>query len=169
MILAAFAALLGEPVVVPEAPPVIAQAAPATVVLPAGTPVRLVTVGAIDSRSVKQGQRFALAIADDVMVGTRVVIPRGTPAVGEVEAVSAKGMFGQAAKLSLEPLFVDVGGERVNLAGTNNESGKDATTAAAIATVITPFGLMLTGKSVTVPVGAALPGQVRSDVTLTVR
>jgi hypothetical protein len=97
-----------------------------------------------------------------------VVVPRGTAAVGEVEAVSGTGMFGKAARLVLQPLFIDVGGERINLIGSTSEKGKDGTTAAAITTVITPFGLFITGKKATVPSGSVLLGRVRTDIVLPV-
>ena len=143
------------------------QARPAaSIIVPAGTAVRLVTVGMVDSRSVVQGQRFGLRVDEDVTVGSQVVIPRGAEAVGEVEAVSGKGAFGMAARLVLRPLFIDIAGERVNLVGFTKERGKDGTAAAAITTAITPFGLLITGKSATVPTGSLLLGRIRSDVTL---
>ena len=140
---------------------------PASVMLPAGTPVHLVTVDAVDSRSAKQGQRFALRIDEDVSVGTTVVIQRGTAAVGEVEAVSGKGMVGKPGKLVLRPLFVEIAGQRVNLVGVNEERGKDATTGVAVGSILlSPLGMFITGKSASVPAGSPLPGRVRTDVTL---
>ena len=136
-------------------------------VLPAGTSVRLATLAPIDSRSVKQGQRFALRVVDDVTVGSRIVIPRGTDAVGEVEALSGKGMFGKAAALSLRPLFVEVAGQRVNLVGTSTEKGHDATAGAAVTTILVgAFGLIITGKSAKVPIGSTMFGRVRTVVAL---
>jgi hypothetical protein len=165
MILAALALFVAEPQASASAPASV-QAPSATIVLPAGLAVRLVTVGVVDSRSVKQGQRFALAMAEDVTVGSSVVIPRGTPAVGEVDAVSGKGAFGMAAKLVVRPLFVDIAGQRVNLVGTNDKGGKGAVTEAAVTTAITPFGLFITGKSAVIPAGSLLLGRVRTDVSL---
>ena len=165
MILAALALIAADaPASAPIPAPV--QAPTAKVVVPAGTAVRLETVGTVDSRSVKQGQRFALRLAEDVMVGSQLAIPKGTPAVGEVEAVSGKGAFGMAAKLVVRPLFLDIGGERVNLVGMNDKSGKGQTTEAAVTTAVVTFGLFITGKSATVPPGSLLLGRVRSDVAL---
>jgi hypothetical protein len=136
-------------------------------VVPAGTPVRLTIVAPINSRSFIQGQRFALRLAEDLAVGSRVVIPRGTAAVGEVEAVSGKGMFGKPGRLVLRPLFIDFADERVNLIGASTDKGHDGTAAAAVTTVlIGAFGLVITGKSATVPAGSTLLGRVRSDVSL---
>jgi hypothetical protein len=168
MIAAAAILLLGAAQAAADVPvpPPVQQAAPAPLMLPAGTALRLTTVDEISSRSVRQGQRFALRVANDVLVGSRIVIPSGTAAVGEVEALSGKGMFGKAARLSLQPLFVDLAGERVNLLGTSETRGHGATTAAAIATVFSPLGLLITGKSVVVPAGTVLYARVRSDVVV---
>lgn len=137
-------------------------------VLAAHTPVRLTTNGTIDSRSIRQGQRLALTVADDVTVGSRIVIPRGTPAAGEIESLSEKGMFGQSARFALRPLYVDIAGHRVNLAGTSEQKGKNAVAAAAVTTVLTNgLGLFITGKSAVLPAGSTLLGEVRSDVTIT--
>lgn len=166
MILAALALLAAD---VPASPP--AQAASqqpiAGILLPAGTPVRLRTVDALDSRSASQGQRFKLLVDEDVVVGTAVIIRRGMAAVGEVEAVSGKGMVGKSGRLVLQPLFVEVAGKRVNLVGANVERGKDATGGVAVASILTNgLGLFITGKSATVAPGSTILGRIRTDVTL---
>lgn len=140
-----------------------------SVVLPAGTPVELKTVDPLDSRTAKQGQRFALQVSEDIVVGATTVIPRGTAAVGEVEAVSGKGMVGKAGRLVLQPLFIDVSGERINLLGTNDQRGKDSTAGVAVGSLlISGLGIFITGRSASVPAGSPLPGRVRTDVALPV-
>lgn len=162
MILPALASLLAD---LPAAPQVPQPAA--SIVIPAQTPVQLSTVDPLDSRSVKQGQRFALRVSEDVTVGATVVIPRGTPAVGEVEALSGKGMVGKAGRLELRPLFIEIAGQRLNLEGTSNKRGTDSTTGVAVGSLlISGLGIFITGKSASVPAGSPLPGWVRSDVAL---
>jgi hypothetical protein len=139
------------------------------IAVPAGTPVQLVTVDPLDSRTVRQGQRFRLRVAEDVTVGSAVVVPRGAAAVGEVEAVSGKGMVGKAGRLQLQPLFVEMAEQRVNLIGTLNERGADSTTGVAVGSLlISSLGIFITGKSASVPAGSLLPARVRTDVTLPV-
>ena len=129
--------------------------------------MQLETVVAVDSQSAVQGQRFGLRVSKDVNIGSQVIIPRGTLAVGEVEAVSGKGMFGKAGRLVLQPLFIDIGGERVNLSGTIVDGGHDGTTAAAVTTALVgAWGLFITGKSATVPAGSSLSARVRTDISL---
>ena len=154
---------------VPASPPVQPASlhSVAEILLPAGTPVRLKTVDALNSRSAAQGQRFKLVVDEDVAVGTAVIIPRGMAAVGEVEAVSGKGMVGKSGRLVLRPLFIEVAGKRVNLVGANVERGKDATGGVAVASVLTSgLVLFITGKSPPVPSGSTILGRVRTDVML---
>ena len=159
MILAALALLAAQ------APA--AQPAAGGILLPAATPIQLSTVDVLDSRSIRQGERFALRVSEDVLVGSTVVIPKGSAAVGEVEAVSGKGMVGKAGRLIVRPLFVEVGGQRVNLVGMTKERGADSTTGVAVGSLLlSGWGVFITGKSASVPAGSPLPGQVRTDVTL---
>jgi hypothetical protein len=132
--------------------------------LSAGTQLRFTTDALLDSRSLVQGQRFGLKLADDVMVGGKVVIPRGTAAVGEVESLREKGMLGKSAKFVVRPLFIEWNGRRINVVGSNEHSGKRAVTEAAVATAVVTFGVFITGKSATLPAGSMLYGAVRDDV-----
>jgi hypothetical protein len=160
------AALMLALLPVPATPPPAANP-PALVRLPVGTPIRFTTNGPIDSRSIRQGERFGLTVADDVMAGGQLVMPRGTPAVGEVEALSDRGSFGRGAKFTLVPLFVDFGGQRINLTGAAKTEGRSQVGAAAVTTVlIGGVGLLITGRSATLPAGSELRGEVRSEVSL---
>ncbi|HEX6740270.1 MAG TPA: hypothetical protein VF079_00550 [Sphingomicrobium sp.] len=159
MILAALALLAAQATA--------AQPVAAGILLPADTPIQLSTVDVLDSRSIRQGQRFALRVSEDVLVGSTVVIPKGAAAVGEVEAVSGKGMVGKAGRLIVRPLFVDVAGERVNLVGMIKERGADSTTGVAVGSLLlSGWGLFITGKSASLPAGSPLPGRVRTDASI---
>lgn len=157
--LAAAVPQLAVPGVVTEA------SADGTVTLAAMTPVRLATRNVIDSRSVRQGQRFALAVTEPVKLGERFVIPAGTPAVGEVEAVTAKSSGGLAGKLALVPLFIEWRGERIFLRGRREEAGGSGVGASVAVTVLlSPLGGLISGQSATVPAGSIIDGEIRSDV-----
>jgi len=137
------------------------------IVIPARTRVQLSTVDPLDSRTVKQGQRFSLRVSEDVTVDSVAVIPRGTPAIGEVEAVSGKGMVGKPGRLVLRPLFIELSGERINLIGTSDEHGADATAGVAAGSLLlSAWGIFITGKSASVPAGSPVPARVRSDVSV---
>ncbi len=138
-----------------------------TSLIRAGTPVAFVTESVIDSRTVRQGQRFTIIVVDDVIVGDKPLILKGTRAIGEVEAVTGKGMFGKPGTLALRPLFVELGGQRIYFDGLTEQRGKEQVGGAAVATFAAgAFGLIITGKSATLPAGSRLEGRVRSDVTI---
>ena len=163
----AFAAVLAMQVLPPAPPSAPVNEASAKVVLHRDTPVRFVTEAAIDSRSVRQGQRFTIIVAEDVAADGRIVLPKGARAIGEVDAVTGKGMFGKPGSLVLRPLFIEQGDQRIYLDGVMEQRGQKQVGGAAAATVLTGgFGLIITGKSATVPAGATLEGRIRSDVTL---
>ena len=135
------------------------------VLLPAWTPVRLVTQALIDSRSAHQGQRFGLTITEDVKVGDRIVIPRSTPAVGEVEVLAQKSPGGNSGRLVLAPLFIDWAGDRIYLRGHSETAGKGAV-GASVATqvLLSPLGFFISGKSATLPAGSVIEAETRNDV-----
>ncbi len=81
--------------------------------------------------------------------------------------MTGKGMFGKPGSLMLRPLFVELGGQRINLDGVIEQRGKKQVGGAAVATVaVGALGLIITGKSATLPAGSRLDGRVRSDVTV---
>jgi len=165
VIAALFAALLWQGAAEPPALPPATAAAP--LVLRAGTVVRFATEGPIDSRSVSQGQRFGIVVAEDVRIGDLLLLPRGTRAVGEVEAMTERGVFGKAGSLALQPLFVNHGGQRIYFEGLSHQQGKNQVGGAAAATfLLGGLGLMITGKNVQVPAGSPMIGTVRSDVSI---
>jgi len=144
----------------------LAAAAPAGI--PAGTPVPLTTGEALDSRTARQGQRVALSVRSDVAIDGMTVIRAGTPAVGEIEELSGKGMFGKAGRLTLTPLFVTLpGGRRLFLSGRESQRGTRQVAGAAVTTVLlSGLGMFITGKSAVVPPGTPIEGEVRSDFAL---
>lgn len=159
--------------VAPAAPPLSAPADPAgpatdasgEIVLPAGTPVPLVMLGAISSKTHRQGDRFELAVAADVIVGGHVLIPKGSRALGEVTRHVAKGAYGRSGKLELAPLYVTVAGLRIRLDGRSRRSGADAAAGAILAaTVIGGLASVVSGKSAAVPAGTALPAFTHRDL-----
>lgn len=136
-------------------------------VLRAGTPVLMVTTSPISSRRARQGQRFDLAVAEDVLVDGMVVIPRGSRGVGDVARVVEKGMFGKAGKLEVRVLFVEVGGRRIRLDGRATDKGKSGLGPTAAAVVLVGvWGGFVTGKSAVIPAGSTLTGHVYEDLPL---
>src|SRR4051812_44769212 len=85
-------------------------AAAGLVTLSAGTPINLAMAEEINSSTQTAGDTFKLTVLEDVKVGDTVVIPRGTPAMGEVTWRTGKGSFGKSGKLEFAIRSIDLGG-----------------------------------------------------------
>ena len=137
-------------------------------VLKAGTPVPLETLGEVSSKTHKQGDRFELAVSEDILVNGQVVIPRNARAIGEIAEHRAKGAFGRAGRLEIMLLHVEVAGRRIRLDGTMGDNGRDSAVP-AIATGIIVAGVLgatIRGKHATLPAGTRITGYVHRDLTL---
>lgn len=146
----------------------VAGQVPERLTLGAGTPVPLVTLDEVSSKTHGQGDRFALKVRDDVSVAGYIVIPRGAGAVGEVVRHTAKGGFGRAGELEVQLLHVEVNGRRIRLAGDLGNAGKDATIpGAVVGAVIGGFlASAIVGKHAVIPEGTSITGYVHRDVPL---
>jgi hypothetical protein len=146
----------------------VAGQVPEWMVLRAGTPVPLVTLDEVSSKTHSQGDRFAMRVSENVSVAGHIVIPRGASAVGEVARHTAKGSFGRAGELEVQLLHVEVSGRRIRLDGDSRRAGKNATVpAAAVGAVIAGFlGSAITGKHAIIPVGTPITGYIHRDVPL---
>jgi hypothetical protein len=147
-------------------PTMSAVAAPAaeTVVLKLGTAVPMKTTAEMTSKKTKVGERFALVVASDVVVGGQVVIPAGATGVGEVVSVTKKGAFGRSGKIQVRVLYVDVGSTRIELTGTFDTAGKGNTTGTGVAAVaVGVFSAFVTGKSAIIAPGTEINGYAAKD------
>jgi len=78
----------------------------AETMLRAGTPVPLKMLEELTTKGkkLKVGHRFRMEVAQPVTVGGTVVIPAGTPAMGEVTEVRNKGMWGKSGRINARVL-----------------------------------------------------------------
>jgi hypothetical protein len=104
--------------------PVLAQAGGT---IPTGTPIPVVTDQSISSKDAKIGQPVAGTIAKDVIVGGKVVIPKGSAAKLSVSSVQTSGRLSTPAKLYLRLRTVTVKGKTYSFATSSagrTEKGK---------------------------------------------
>jgi hypothetical protein len=143
--------------------------APAPLTLRAGTPVPMVTLAELNSKSHRQGSRFDLAVSEDVRVNGCVVIPKGAQAVGEVARHVARGGLAKSGKLELRLLHVTVGDRRIRLDGSRQHAGPGATGSPAMTGVfILAIGSLLQGRDASVPAGTPITGYVHRDLPLAI-
>lgn len=119
----------------------------------------------MDSKRVKQGDKFDVTVSRDVMLGDYVVIPRGTHGHGQISYRTGKGAFGKSAKMEFDVTDVQLGQRTIPLSGHYRIEGQGNTgaTVAAVATVwiASPF---ITGHSATANQGSEWKGSTKEPI-----
>ncbi len=143
-----------------EAPvPAVALQRPAgqPAALPANTELLLSMNDDLTTKGIEEGHKFRLTLVRDVTLGDYVVIPKGTPAVGEVTWKTGKGAFGKSGKMEVALRYIDMNGRHVPIEGKYRQEG-EGNTAATVAGVIAAgvFAGFITGKSAKIPQGREL-------------
>ena len=175
---AAIAALVSTPLSarpVAQDQPAAAQAeAPAAapeaglLTLAAGTPITLAVAHEVNSSTHRQGDTFPLTVLNDVRIGDTTVIPRGTPAVGEVTWRTGKGAFGKSGKLEFSLRYIDLNGQHIPVTGDYRQEGEGNTVAVGVGIIaVGIFAGFITGKRARVPMGRELMSQLAQPVQFT--
>ena len=136
-------------------------------VLRTGTPVALKTREALTTKGKKlrPGARVQLEVAEPVLLDGAVVIPAGTPAVGEVTDVRNKGMWGKSGRINARVLYATVNGRQIRMTGAFDDRGTTGTGGVVASAVFIPVaGFFVTGTSANIPVGAPVGGFLDEDV-----
>lgn len=152
------------PPVVPAPAVAEAVAAPAPapdLVLIAGTPVTLAVAEEVNSSTHRAGDSFKLTVLNDVMMGDKILIPRGTPAFAEITWRTGKGAFGKSGKLEFSLRYIDLGGRKIPVTGDYRQEGEGNTVATGVGVIaVGVFAAFITGKRARLPVGRELMAQV---------
>ena len=148
---------------------VVMVGAPPANVLRTGTEVSLKLMEGLttEGKKLRVGYRFQMETAEPVLVNGQVVVPAGSPAVGEITEVRNKGMWGKSGHLTASILHLTVNGRQIRLTGTFDDKGVTGTGAVVGAILLLPVvGFFTTGTSARIPVGAPVKGFVGEDVPL---
>jgi hypothetical protein len=137
-------------------------------VLRTGTPISLRVLQGITTKNkvARINDRVRMEVAENVTVNDIVVIPAGSPAVGELTEVRNKGMWGKSGRLVARALTVNANGRTIRLSGTfDNKGGSGTGGAVAVsALVFLPAGFFMTGKSAEMPTGMVVKAFIDEDV-----
>lgn len=122
--------------------------------LPSGSRVRLMLAEWLNSKQVKPGQEVHFCVAEDLNLGGRVVLPRGTPALGRVATAQAAAKGSQQGELAIEVSSLTApDGKVLSLRGSDAfEGGLNAANFLAFGIL----GFAAAGEDVLVPAGAEL-------------
>jgi hypothetical protein len=123
------------------------------VTVPELTPVVVRMEEEISSKKHKPGDRFRISIAEDVRVGSAVVIPAGSAGEGEVIHAAKPGAGGKGGELILAARYVRVADIEVRLRSfALGVTGKDHSDGAlASSFVVGPLAMFVRGGAVIVP------------------
>lgn len=145
--------------------------------LPAGTLVQLRLTGPVSTRDAKQGDVVNLRVADDVYLGTKLVIRKDETTTASITEVRGPRNWGRSARLGFEFGAVKaVDGTAVALGPWSKETRKEESMGyAAGATVggavlLGPVGLVggmfVKGNHVELPAGQEFKAAVRWDTAV---
>ena len=141
--------------------------APATHRVPAGTELVFEMVQAVGSKGSQRGDRFDLRLAEPLYADGRLLLPVGTPAVGEVVHADRARSGGQAGELILAARYLVAGDARINLRSFKAGTGRSRTGASAATSVAAgPLGLFVRGGNIELPAGTLITAQLREDTSL---
>ena len=140
-------------------------------VLPANTEITMRMNEEVTTRgdSWSEGDTFNLTVSNDVMLGSYVVIPRGSRASGRITWLTSRGMFGKSGKMDIELEYVEVNGQRIAVDGTYRQEGEGATLATVGGVILAGvFGGFITGRSARIPADRELTATTEADLELAI-
>lgn len=168
----------GAPLALPapvEAPAATAADAPCCTV-PARTMVEIEILETVNSKANHSRQSFAFRLAEPLTMNGRVVVPAGTPGVGEVVHAARARAGGKAGELILAARYLDLNGTRIPLRslrygrsqGVDNSGAVNtgAMVAAAVLPMAAMLGYLIAGGEVNIPAGTRANAQTSAEITL---
>jgi hypothetical protein len=106
-----------------------------------------------------------MEVAANVERGGIVVIPAGTPAVGEITEVRNKGMWGKSGYVSARVISLRLGDRNVRLSGTFDDKGITGTGGVVAAVAFVPIaGFFTTGTSAMIASGSPVKAFLDEDL-----
>lgn len=146
------------------APPTTSAPAAQLVALPqltTGTPVRLMVLKEINSRTARIGDKFKLRVDEPIYLNGAPVVPVGATAWGEIASVEKNGAVGKGGRLGARLLYLDLPSGQVPLRGDYADRGGGNGAGVVLAVVgFGLFGLLTGGDSARLKAGDTFTGYV---------
>lgn len=141
--------------------------APKAILLPRDTPVHLMTLTEVSTKTDTQGHKFKLRVNEDVVLSGMTVIARGSLAWGEVTSAESSGNLGKGGRLTARLLYVDVNGQRVPIEGDTSAKGRTATAETVVGVLgLGLLGLFAKGNNAKIKAGEKITAFVAEDIEL---
>lgn len=159
--------LAQTPLQIEPAAEVAPPAPPQLVTLKHETPVHLMVLNEVSTKSAKPGDRFTLLVREPVIVDGLVVIAENAKAYGEVIEAKESGAVGKSGRLSARLLHVDGKYGPINITGTSGSEGPGGATQAVLGIIgLGVLGLFARGTNAKLKAGQSLTGYIANDVRL---
>lgn len=138
-----------------------------TVKVPEGTEVVISVEDKLSSETNKEGDRFSISLADEVVLADGTKLPAGLKGAGEVTHAKKKGMMGKPGELNVRFDYLKVGDTKIKLRGQKGAEG-DARygTTITLTVLFGPLGLIKHGKDVEIKPGQKMTIFTDSDATV---
>lgn len=153
---------------VPQPAPLILAAANENVIR-AGTEVILRTREELTTKKkkLKVGYRFQMEVAEPLRLNNQIIIPAGTPAIGEVTEVRNKGMWGKSGYINGRAISMRIGDRTIRLNGAFDDKGVTGTAGVVAAIAFVPIaGFFTTGTSAAIPSGSNVKAFLDEDIVV---
>jgi len=145
------------------------SALPTKILLPRDTPVHLMTLTEVSTKTDGEGHRFKLRVNEDVILDGQTVILKGTIAWGEVTSAESSGNLGKGGSLTARLLYIDVGGKRVKIEGDTSAKGRTATAETVVGVLsLGLLGLFAKGNNAKIKAGEKITAFIAEDIELDV-
>jgi hypothetical protein len=135
--------------------------------VPEGTEVVISVEDKLSSETNKEGDRFSISLADDVVLADGTKLPAGLKGAGEVTHAKKKGMMGKPGELNVRFDYLKVGDSKIKLRGQKGAEG-DARygTTITLTVLFGPLGLIKHGKDVEIKPGQKMTIFTDADATV---
>jgi hypothetical protein len=144
---------------------------PSEVVIPDGTEINIVTTEEISSKTAVEGDPLTFKVDEDVVVGGKVVIAKGTLVKGEVSNAKKSGRMGKGGALSIRVNSTQsVDDQKVKLRASKGREGDDKTgTTVALVVLFGPLGFLKKGKDAKIKEGTRIKAFTDEEKKVTLK
>jgi hypothetical protein len=136
-------------------------------VLASGTEVHLRLLEPVASHTHRRGDRFKLEVVELIAVDGEVIVPAGSPAIGEVIHAAKPGASGKAGELILVVRALRTGDHQVKLRSFTAGNGENRYgLATGLGVTLGIPALFVVGKNLVLPAGTDVYAKVTVDTPL---
>ena len=120
-----------------------------------GTEIKIRTLNKVLTRKIKDGDEIKFETNENVNIGNKLLIPRGTPVFGKVKDVERGKALGKEGKLEIAFDYVQLSdGTKIKISSSKSFKGKNNATSAVVGAVfLSPFWLLTTGSNANIKEG----------------